>query len=67
MWADFNQEKARLGDIRVREAIEVGAEILVTACPFCLINIEDAIKTGGFENRLEVKDLSELMLTGIEK
>ena len=67
MWADFSEEKARLGDIRAREALEVGAEIIVTACPFCLINIEDAIKTGGLENRLEVKDLAELMLAGIDK
>ena len=67
MWADFSEEKARLGDIRVKEAVEVGAEVLVTACPFCLTNMEDAIKTTGLENSLEIKDLAELMLEAVEK
>jgi len=67
MWADFSKEKARLGDIRVKEALEVGAEVLVTACPFCLTNMEDAIKTTGLENSLEIKDLAELMLEAVEK
>ncbi len=67
MWSDFSAEKARLGDIRVREAIEVGAEILATACPFCLINFDDAVKTSGLEGRLEVKDIAELMLDATEK
>jgi len=65
MWTDFSEEQARLADIRVKEALEVGAEILVTACPFCLINMEDAIKTTGLENSLEVKDLAEVMLDAI--
>jgi hypothetical protein len=33
----------------------------VTACPFCLINLEDAIKTTGREGRMEVVDLAELV------
>jgi Fe-S oxidoreductase len=65
MWADFSEEVARLADIRVREAAEVGAEILVTACPFCLINMEDAIKTNGLEGSLEAKDLAELILDAV--
>jgi len=67
MWTDFSEEQARLADIRVKEAAKVGAEILVTACPFCLINMEDAIKTTGLENSLEVKDLAELMLDAIQE
>jgi len=62
MWADFSEEKARLGDIRVKEALETGAEIVATACPFCLINMEDAVKMVGVEDLLEIKDLAELML-----
>ena len=43
MWADFD-EAARLAEIRILEALETAAEVLATACPFCLINFEDAIK-----------------------
>jgi Fe-S oxidoreductase len=66
MWADFSEEKARLGDIRVKEALETGAEIVATACPFCLINMEDAVKMVGAEDLLEIKDLAELMLEASE-
>ena len=67
MWADFDAEWERLANIRVREALDVGAEIIVTACPFCLINIEDGIKSVNVEDSLKVKDLAELMLYAIEK
>ena len=42
-------------------AAEVGAQVIVTACPFCLINLEDAIKTTGNEGKIEVIDLIELV------
>lgn len=67
MWADFEAERERLANIRVREALDVGAEIIVTACPFCLINIEDGIKSVNVEDSLKVKDLAELMLEAIEE
>ena len=66
MWADFSEEKARLGDMRLKEAPETGAEIVATACPFCLIDMEDAVKMVGPEDLLEIKDLAELMLEASE-
>jgi Fe-S oxidoreductase len=30
-------------------AAEAGADVIVTACPFCLVNMEDAIKVAGLE------------------
>jgi len=33
----------------------------VAACPFCLVNIEDAIKVAGLEGEMEAIDLSELI------
>ncbi len=49
------------GRIRVREALETGAEIIATSCPKCLIMLDDAIKAEGAENRIEVKDISQLL------
>ena len=66
MWSDFEAEEERLANIRVREALEVGAEIIATACPFCLINIEDGIKSVNVEDSLKVKDLAELIVKAIE-
>lgn len=53
-------EETRMGRLRVEMAQKAGAEVIVTACPFCLVNIEDAIKTSGLEGRMRVMDLSEL-------
>ena len=61
LWYENEEEKERMGERRVRMAEEIGAEIIVTACPFCLINLEDAIKTTGNEGKIEVIDLVELV------
>lgn len=54
-------EEKRMGQIRVEMAKEAGATIIVTACPFCLVNIEDAIKTSGLEGKMEAIDLVQLI------
>ena len=42
-------------------AKKAGADVVVTACPFCLVNIEDAIKVAGLEGEMEAIDLAELI------
>ena len=46
---------------RVREAIETGANVLAVACPNCLTLLEDAVKAEGLEDRLSVRDISEIV------
>jgi Fe-S oxidoreductase len=55
------EEEQRMGVLRVRMAREAGANVIVTACPFCLVNMEDAIKVAGLEGKLEAIDLAELL------
>jgi len=62
LWYEAEGEEMRIGVKRVEMADEVGAEVIVTACPFCLVNLEDAIKTSGREGKMEVIDLAELIL-----
>ncbi|MFH1866200.1 MAG: heterodisulfide reductase-related iron-sulfur binding cluster, partial [Candidatus Eisenbacteria bacterium] len=50
----------RLAETRVRDAVALGADYLVTACPFCLLTLEDAVKTSGNEGKIEIIDLAEL-------
>jgi len=59
MWHDIPGE--RLAEIRVKEALDVGAEIIAVACPFCLLTFDDAIKTTGNEDKIQVKDIMELV------
>jgi Fe-S oxidoreductase len=55
------KEEERIGVKRVRMAAEAGASVIVTACPFCLVNIEDAIKVAGLEEKMSAMDLTELV------
>jgi Fe-S oxidoreductase len=47
--------------VRIREALETGAEIIAVACPQCLKMLNDAVKSEGLEDRLEVLDLAALI------
>ena len=38
-----------------------GANVMVTACPFCMVNMEDAIKVAGMEGKMTAIDLAELV------
>ncbi len=55
------KEEQRMGVVRVKMAAEVGANVIVTACPFCLANIEDAIKVAGMEGTMTAIDFAELV------
>lgn len=62
MWYDVpGKWLQRLSETRVREAIDVGAEILAVACPFCLLTFDDAVKTTGNENKIQVMDIMTLV------
>ena len=54
------KEQERMGVKRVKMAAEAGANVIVTACPFCMANLEDAIKTAGLEGKMTAIDLAEL-------
>ncbi len=53
--------KERPNNIRAREAGDSGAEILAVACPFCLIMLEDGVKSVGLDDRMRVMDVIELV------
>jgi Fe-S oxidoreductase len=54
------KEDERMGVKRVRMAAKAGANVIVTACPFCMVNLEDAIKVAGMERAISAIDLTEL-------
>ncbi len=63
MWVDVPGERA--AENRVREAVNIGAEILTVACPFCLLTFDDAVKTTGNEGQIQVMDINELVAGAI--
>ncbi|MFU8773943.1 MAG: (Fe-S)-binding protein, partial [Anaerolineales bacterium] len=60
MWLEGTNPNIRLAQIRVKEALETGAEILATACPFCLLTLEEAVKHLNAEDKIRVMDVAEI-------
>lgn len=56
----FPQVSLLLAKKRVEELLETGAEVIVTACPGCLIQLKKGVKALGRE--VEVLDMSEVLL-----
>jgi len=51
----------RFSDLRVDQAIEVGAEVLVTSCPYCITNFEESRLTLKNSEAIEIKDITEII------
>jgi len=47
--------------VRAREAYETGADTLAVACPSCLTMLTDAAKAENLDNKLVVKDISQIL------
>jgi Fe-S oxidoreductase len=51
----------RINEIRLDDALQTGADTVVTACPYCLQMMEEAIEHKEIKNSLKAKDLVELV------
>ena len=61
MFVEASGSGERTAAIRIRDAIEMGVDIIATACPFCLLTLEDAVKTTGNEGKVVIRDIMELV------
>ncbi len=55
----------RFSDLRLEQAIGVGAEVLVTSCPYCIANFEDSRLTLNVTEKVEIKDITEIIQESI--
>lgn len=63
----YNEDKEQeLGQIRVNYALEMGASVLVTACPNCVVMLSQAVEHLGMAHRLQIVDLAEFLYESIE-
>ena len=60
IWMDTPQEE-RFSDIRLKQAKDVEAQVLATACPYCITNFEESRLNLEYEDVLEVKDITEIV------
>jgi len=50
-----------IAEKRIQQALDTGAEILLTACPFCKISLTDAVKILDKEDAIQIIDITELI------
>lgn len=60
MWMETEAD-ARINNLRLAQAVDTGAEIVATACPFCLLMFDDAIRSTGQNEAIEAKDIAEIL------
>ena len=60
------QSGTRINQERVREALDTGAEVVATACPFCTGMLEDGVGGVNADSRLRVLDLAELVAGSLQ-
>ncbi len=64
-WKEYPTEK-RFGIHRVGQALDIGADVIATACPYCIRMLNEAIVELNIGNKIKVQDISELALTSVE-
>jgi Fe-S oxidoreductase len=55
----------RLGTMRIREALDTGASVIATACPYCIRMLNDAVKELDVGQQIAVRDPAELLLQSL--
>ena len=51
----------RFSDLRLEQAVGVGAEVLVTSCPYCITHFEESRIALEDSETLEIKDIKEII------
>jgi succinate dehydrogenase/fumarate reductase iron-sulfur protein len=65
VWTEEATPEKRPCVDRVKEALDLGVDVIAVACPFCVTTLEDAVKVLDVENKIAVKDVLELLKEAI--
>ncbi len=60
MWLETDPN-TRINHRRLAEAMQVKADVVATACPYCLLMFDDAIRSKGLGEQVQVLDIAELL------
>ena len=58
MWLETSAD-TRINHLRLEQALESGADTILTACPYCLTMFEDAVGAKGLQEKIQVMDITE--------
>jgi Fe-S oxidoreductase len=60
VWMETIKEE-RFSNLRVEQAVGLGAEVLATSCPYCITALEDSRLVMNYSDQIEVKDITEIL------
>ncbi|MCC6397784.1 MAG: (Fe-S)-binding protein [Bacteroidetes bacterium] len=66
MWMEEREGK-RVNVERTEEALALHPDVIGTGCPFCMTMLTDGVKEKNAAERVEVKDIAELVLEAVEQ
>ncbi len=58
--------KVRINTDRTKEALETGANILASNCPYCMTMLTDGLKANEAEDKMQVMDIAELIAASMK-
>ncbi|HRK53821.1 MAG TPA: (Fe-S)-binding protein [Cyclobacteriaceae bacterium] len=61
MWKEPEKGNKDINVERTEDALQTGATTVAVACPFCMTMMSDGVKNKEKENKVQVKDLAELI------
>jgi len=64
MWYDI-EDGERINYVRFQEAIDANVNVVATACSFCTIMMDDALKVKNKEDSMKVLDIAELVTAAL--
>jgi Fe-S oxidoreductase len=65
MWLETDAN-TRINHRRLKDALDVKAEVVATACPYCLLMFDDAIRSKGIGEQIKVMDIAEVLAAQLE-
>jgi Fe-S oxidoreductase len=60
MYAEVEEER-RMADVRIGQALEVEADVIATACPWCHNMLQNAVRDLQMEDQIKVRDIAEIL------
>ncbi len=65
MWVETDATQ-RINQRRLQDALDVNADVVATACPYCLTMIEDAVNSKGIGEQIQIMDISEILANQLD-
>ncbi|MCJ7702546.1 MAG: heterodisulfide reductase-related iron-sulfur binding cluster [Anaerolineales bacterium] len=60
MWVETDPN-TRINQARIQQVLDADVDVVATACPYCLIMFEDAIRSKGITDKVQVLDITEML------